>query len=160
MVIMNELRAYAEGRWVEFNGLDQCLLAEADSALGPPLDDQLLGGVFGGEPTQFRRYPATAAAPRGVTAWVHGEVVVGLEISQPDPPAGSLEELGAPPSVIGSELGPAWSQELWPERGLVLHRRDTGVAVIFGLAPFTLERWETDPLRWWRIERRPDSRRG
>ena len=31
--------------------------------------------------------------------------------------------------VISSELGRAWRQELWPERGLVLHRRDDVIAV-------------------------------
>ncbi|MFT4165311.1 MAG: hypothetical protein QM650_08715 [Microlunatus sp.] len=32
------------------------------------------------------------------------------------------------------------------------------IAVAFGLKPFTVESWESDPLRWWRIERRPNRR--
>lgn len=151
---MNELTAYAAGRWSQFHGLDRCSLADADTALGPPLDDQLLGGTFGGEPTQFRRYPATDVAPGGLTGWVLGEAVVGLEIRQPTPPPSTLADLGDPEAVIGSELGPSWSQELWPDRGLVLHRHDDVISVVLGLKPYTLEAWESDPLRWWRIERR------
>lgn len=155
---MNELRAYADGRWAGFHGLDRCPLGDADTTLGPALDAQLLGGVFGGEPTQFRRYPPTGAAPGGITGWVLGDVIVGLEIRQPTPPPAALDDLGEPGQVISSELGPAWSQQLWPDRGLVLHRRDQTIAVVFGLAPFTLEAWESDQLRWWRIERRPARR--
>ena len=53
---MNELRAYADGRWADFGGLDACTLAEADAQLGPRRSEQLHGGVFGGEPTQFAVY--------------------------------------------------------------------------------------------------------
>lgn len=151
---MNELRAYADGRWAEFSGLDRCPLADADAELGPALDDQLLGGMFGGGPAQFRRYPPTAAAPGGLTAWVLGDVVVGLQIRESTPPPSALDDLGEPGAVISSELGPAWSQLLWPDRGLVLHQRDQTIAVVFGLKPFQAEAWESDPLRWWRIERR------
>lgn len=152
---MNELRAFADGQWATFGGLDRCPLTTADAELGPPLEDHLHGGMFGGEPTQFRRYPATDAAPGGVTAWVLGEVVVALELRHPTPAARSLGELGEPDAVIGSELGSAWQQQIWGGRGLVLHRRDEVVAVAFGLAPFEPTAWESDPLRWWRIERRP-----
>lgn len=150
---MNELRAYADGRWADFGGLDACPLAEADNQLGPRRSEQLHGGVFGGEPTQFAVYPG-AASPSGVTVWVLGDVVVGLETRQPSPPASALDDLGEPPTVISSELGRAWRQELWPERGLVLHRRADVIAVAFGLRPFDPETWESDPLRRWRSERR------
>jgi hypothetical protein len=150
---VNELRAFADGRWADFRGLAACPLAVADTELGPSLDDRLHSGMFGGGPAQFRRYPA-GAAPSGITAWVLGDVVVGLEIRQPTPPPAALDDLGEPGAVIGSELGPAWSQQLWPDRGLVLHRRDDALAVAFGLKPFGVEAWESDPLRWWRIERR------
>lgn len=151
---MNELRAYADGHWSDFTGLQGCTPADADRELGPR-QHELTGGVFGGEPTQFTRY-ASAVSPRGVTVWVLGDVVVGLEIQQPTPPAHALDDLGRPVATLESELGGAWSQQLWPERGLVLHTRteDGTVAVAFGLKPFTVEAWESDPLRWWRIERR------
>ena len=98
---MNELRAYAEGHWIDFGGLDACTLAEADAQLGPRRSEQLHGGMFGGEPTQFAVYSGTAA-PSGVTAWVLGDVVVGLEIRQPSPPPDVLDDLGEPPTVISS----------------------------------------------------------
>lgn len=153
-MIMNELRAYADGRWAEFRGLDRCTLQQADDALGPRLLPKLAGGVFGGEPTQFTRY-ASAVSDR-VIAWVLGDLVVGLELHQPRPPSRALGDLGPPEAVISSELGPDWSQDLWPDRGLVLHRRDNVIAAAFGLTPFTAEAWASDPLRRWRIERRAD----
>ena len=151
---MNELRAYADGRWADFGGLDACTLTEADAQLGPRRSEQLHGGVFGGEPTQFAVYPG-AAAPGGVSAWVLADVVVGLESRQPSP--GAPEELGEPPVVISSELGRAWRQELWPARGPVLHRRADVIAVAFGLKPFDPDARESDPLRRWRSERRLSS---
>lgn len=155
---MNELRAFAEGRWAEFGGLDRCPLADADAQLGERQDGRLHGGMFGGEPTHFGLYPGGAATPHGLTVWVLGEAIVGLEARQPAPPPTALAELGEPGAVIGSELGPDWSQELWPVRGLVLHRRAERFAVAFGLKPFTVDDWESDPLRWWRIERRRTPR--
>ena len=152
---MNELRAYADGRWADFAGLEACTLAAADAQLGPRRSDQLHGGIFGGEPTQFAVYPGGTAAPSGVTAWILGDVLVGLETRQPSPPPGALDDLGQSPVVISSELGRAWRQELWPERGLVLHRRVDLIAVAFGLKPFDPDAWESDPLRRWRSVRRP-----
>lgn len=155
---MNELRAFADGRWAEFSGLQRCPLAEADAQLGERRDGPLHGGMFGGEPTQFGLYPGGDATPSGLTVWVLGEIVVGLEAQQPTLPPTAFSELGEAAAVISSELGPDWSQELWSERGLVVHRRDDKIAVAFGLKPFTVESWESDPLRWWRIERRPTRR--
>lgn len=111
--------------------------------------------MFGGSPTQFRRYPPTPAAPGGLTAWVLGETVVGLEIREAAYEESAWSALGAPEAEIDSELGPGWSQELWPGRGLVTHRRDSRIAVVLGLAPFEVADWQSDPLRWWRVERRP-----
>jgi hypothetical protein len=160
---MNELRGYADGRWASFGGLQACPLTEADAQLGPRRAEQLHGGVFGGEPTQLALYPGGPAAPDGVTARVLGDVVVGLEIRRPHPPAGALADLGEPTTVIASELGRSWRQELWPERGLVLHRRDPRgdtdevIEVVFGRRPFDLDTWDADPLRRWRSERRPTA---
>jgi len=150
---MNELAAFAAGRWRAFHGLAKCAVATADAELGPPLEDDLHGGMFGGEPAQFRRYPAGPAAPKGVTCWILGNIVVGLEIREPEPPPAMLADLGPPEAVLTSELGTEWSQELWASRGIVIHRRGDRIRVAFGLAPFTLAEWESDPLRWWRIER-------
>ena len=154
-MIMNELGAYADGRWAEFAGLDRCLLGQADAELGPRLLPRLAGGVFGGEPTLFTRY-ASAASDDGLTAWVLGELVVGLELHRPRPTAQALDDLDPPSAVISSELGPDWEQLLWPDRGLVLHQRGDVIAVALGLAPFTVEAWASDPLRRWRTERWAD----
>lgn len=149
--VMNELAALAAGRWGEFHGLERCPLAHADTDLGPPVEDELHGGMFGGEPTQFRRYPAGPAVPMGVTGWILGDIVVAIEMQEPA--SNGPAEIGAPEAVLTSELGAGWSQELWPSRGLVIHRRDDRIRVAFGLAPFEAAEWDEDPLRWWRVER-------
>lgn len=150
---VNELAALAAGRWAGFQGLAECEVAVADAELGPPLEDELHGGMFGGEPAQFRRYPATDAAPTGITCWVLGDLLVGVEIHDPEPAPDALAALGPAPLVLESELGPSWSQEVWPDRGLVIHRRDDRFGVLLGLAKIDPEEWLSDPLRWWRIER-------
>ena len=86
--IMNELRAYADGRWADFGGLDACTLAEADTELGPPLGPiSCTAASSAASRPSSRLYPAAAASPSGVTAWVLGDVVVGLEIREASPAA-------------------------------------------------------------------------
>lgn len=100
--------------------------------------------------------PAAAnvtVASGGLTVWVQGDMVIGLEALDARPPQGALEALGAPEAVVPSELGSQWSQQLWGTRGLVIHRSGDRIRVAFGLAAFEPEEWEDDPLRWWRIER-------
>jgi hypothetical protein len=157
---VNELSELAEGRWDRFHGLRECGLADADAQFGPPVDDELIGGRFGGEPAEFRLYPPTKAAPMGITCWLLDDVVVGVEIPEPLPIPSSLEALGKPDLVLESGLGSAWAQEVWASRGLVIHRRGKRIRVAFGLAPIDPDEWLNDPLRWWRIERRPTGGRG
>jgi len=153
---MNELAELASGRWAAFHGLVACSLEEADARLGPPLGSELHGGMFGGEPALFRRYPAAPGAPLGITAWVLDDLVIGVEILDPEPDPEALDQLGPPSLAIESDLGPAWSQEIWSERGIVAHRREDRFSVLLGLAPIDPEAWSSDPLRWWGIERRGD----
>lgn len=150
---MNELAELAAGRWADWNGLAECELAVADEQLGPPLEDELHSGMFGGEPAEFRRYPPTEAAPQGITCWVLGDLVIGVEIGEPEPPAGTLETLGSPELVLESGLGWNWTQEVWASRGLVIHRREERIRVALGLAPIVPDEWPSDPLSGWRIER-------
>ena len=84
---MNELRAYADGRWADFGGLDACTLAEADAQLGPRRSEQLHGGMFGGEPTQFAVYPG-AAAPAGSRHGSSGMSWWAWKVGNPVPPPG------------------------------------------------------------------------
>jgi hypothetical protein len=149
-----ELAELAAGRWDGFHGLAEYSLEDADAQLGPPTEDELYGGRFGGEPAEFRRYPATDAAPQGVTCWLLDDAVIGIEIHDPEPDRASLEALGPPDLELDSGLGPSWSQHVWAARGLVVHRRDDRVGLALGLAPIDPETWPTDPLRWWRVERR------
>ena len=143
---MNELAAFAAGHYRDFHGLSACDIATADAELGPPLEDDLHGGMFGGEPAQFRRYPAGPAAPMGVTVWVLGDAVIGLEIHEPELRPDAVSGLGPPEGVLSSELGTTWSQEIWGGRGIVLHRRAERIRVIFGLAPFEPDEWEIGRL--------------
>jgi hypothetical protein len=150
---MNELTDLAAGRWSAFHGLEECDQATADAQLGPPLEDERFGGMFGGEPAELRRYPATEAAPAGVTCWFLGDFVVGVELREPEPVDGELARLGPPDEALDSGLGSGWVQEVWADRGLVLHRREDHVRMAFGLAPIDLEAWRSDPLRFWGSER-------
>ena len=152
---MNELSELAAGRWAAWRGLEECDIATADAQLGPPLEDELHGGMFGGEPAQFRRYPPTEAAPQGITVWILGDLVIGVELGEPEPPAGTLDALGPPELVLESGLGWNWTQEVWASSGLVIHRREERIRVAFGLAPIDPDEWPSDPLSSWRIERIP-----
>ncbi|GAA3690190.1 hypothetical protein GCM10022204_01290 [Microlunatus aurantiacus] len=116
--------------------------------------EQLRGGGVGGESTQFALYPGGTASPDGLTLWVLGDAVVGLEIRRLRPPADAPDDLGPAPAVISSDLGRARRQELWSERGLVLHRRGDEIAVALGLSPFDPDSWESGSLRRWGSERR------
>jgi hypothetical protein len=151
---VNELSELADGRWDRFHGLRECSLADADAHLGPPLDEELLGGRFGGEPAEFRLYPPTKAAPMGITCWLLDDVVVGIEIRDPRPIPAALTALGKPDLVLESGLGSSYKQQVWASRGLVIHRREKRIGLAFGLAPIDPEEWPDDPLRRWRSERR------
>jgi hypothetical protein len=144
--VRDGLRALAAGRWARWRGL-VTLPGEAvvEQALGRPLDDEARSGMLGGSPTFFRRYPATDGAPQGITVWFEDELAVAVEIWEPVGTAGS--PLGPPDATIESAFGRAWGQELYPLRGLVLHRRGDEVALLYGLRPFTLDEWMADPLR-------------
>jgi hypothetical protein len=150
---VNELQALAAGEWASFGGLEACTVEIADGELGPPLEDQLFGGMFGGEPAMFRRYPATDAAPRGITCWILGEDVVGVEIREAAPAADALEALGSPDLELESGLGSTYAQEVWASRGLVVHRRGDVVKLVLGLAEIDPGEWPSDPLSGWSEER-------
>ena len=152
---MNELADLAAGSWSAFHGLAECDLDMADAQLGPPLEDELFGGMFGGEPAELRRYPPTDAAPAGVGCWFLDDMLVGVELREPVVDPEVLAALGPPDLELDSRVGEGWVQEVWADRGLVVHRRDDHVRMAFGLAPIDLEAWPTDPLRFWGSERSP-----
>jgi hypothetical protein len=153
------LRALAAGDPSTWVGIDDSLDEEAIAGvLGPPREPGLLAGMLGGSPTMFHDYPPAPGAPGGVRVWFEDGVAVAVEIAgarlvQPVDAAG-VETV----DVIESAFGPEWRQELHPARGLVVHRRGAEVGLVFGLAPFTVEEWATDPLRIADAPRRGRSR--
>ena len=149
-----ELTDLAAGQWDAFHGLAEYRIADADAQLGPPAEDELYGGRFGGEPAEFRRYPPTDAAPMGLTCWLLDDAVIGIEIHEPVPDSAALETLGPPDLDLESGLGPSFRQHIWASRGLVVHRRDDRIGLLLGLAPIDPDAWLSDPLRWWAVERR------
>lgn len=142
----DSLRALAAGRWSEWNGLVVFPPADiVEQALGPSLDPAERSGMLGGSPTFFRRYPPTVGAPRGITVWFEEDTAVTIEIQDAIP--ADRDVLDRPDSTIESRFGPEWRQEVYASRGLVLHRRDDTIALLYGIAPCTVDDWKSDPLR-------------
>ena len=144
--VRDSLRALAAGRWSEWNGLVVFPPEDiVEQALGPSLDTAARSGMLGGSPTFFRRYPPVVGAPRGVTAWFEEDTAVTIEIHDAIPAGGDV--LDQPDATIESQFGPKWRQEIYASRGLVLHRRGDAVALLYGIAPCTVDDWMSDPLR-------------
>lgn len=152
-------RALAEGRWSAWSGITGPQTgADVEAQLGTSLDESPHGGVFGGAPALLRRWPPSPGAPRGLTVWFEGDVVVGVQVegasrAQDDGP------LPDPDLDEDSGLGATVRQLLWGGRGLVVHTRDDASApreatLLLGLAPVTPDAWRQDPLRHWGAERR------
>ena len=140
------LRALADGKWSAWNGL-LVFPAEdvVEQALGPSVESSAHSGMLGGSPTLFRRYPSAAGAPRGVVVWFEDDSAVTVEIEGAVQANGDI--LDEPEATLDSEFGPNWRQEVYASRGLVLHRRGDDVALLYGLRPFTVDDWKSDPLR-------------
>jgi hypothetical protein len=143
--VRDSLRALAGGRWSDWNGLVVFPPADiVEQALGPSLDTAERSGMLGGSPTFFRRYPPTVGAPRGITVWFEDDTAVTIEIQDAVP---ADEDVDQPDAILESEFGPKWRQEVYASRGLVLHRRDDTIALLYGIAPCTVDDWKSDPLR-------------
>lgn len=157
-----EIAALADGRWSAWRGLaDATSLADVEAQLGPGVDARARGGMFGGSPTMFRRWDARAGAPKGLTVWSEGDVVVGIEIPEA---VRDADDADLPPADADLESGITshHRQRVWASRGLVVHVSDVpagqrvqAATQLFGLAPFTLRDWEDDPLRLWGRTRLP-----
>lgn len=153
--VADSLRALAAGKWSAWNGFVEFPAEDlVEAALGPSIDSAARSGMLGGSPTMFRRYPRAAGAPRGVLVWFEEDTAVTVEIE--DAVQADGDGLDEPEATLESEFGPKWRQEVYPSRGLVLHRRGGDVALLYGLRPFTIDDWMSDPLR----HRGPPTRRG
>ena len=140
------LRALADGKWSAWNGLAVFPAEDVvEQALGPSVDSSARSGMLGGSPTLFRRYPPAAGAPRGVVVWFEDDSAVTVEIEEAVQADGDI--LDEPEVTLDSEFGPKWRQEVHASRGLVLHRRGNDAALLYGLRPFTVDDWKSDPLR-------------
>ena len=140
------LRALAAGNWSAWNGfVDFPAEDVVEEALGPSIDPAAHSGMLGGSPTMFRRYPPAAGVPRGVVVWFEEDTAVAVEIEDAVQADGDV--LDEPDDTIESQFGPKWRQEVHASRGLVLHRRGDDVALLYGLRPFTVDDWMSDPLR-------------
>jgi hypothetical protein len=140
------LRALVEGRWSEWTGFVAFPPADVvEDALGPSIDTTPRSGMLGGSPTFFRRYPRAAGAPRGATVWFEDDTAVTIEIVEAVGADG--DGLDQPDVILESQFGPKWRQEVYASRGLVLHRRDDDVALLYGVRPFMVDDWMSDPLR-------------
>ena len=149
------LRALTAGKWSDWNGLvvfpPEDIVAHA---LGQSVDTTARSGMLGGSPTFFRRYPPAVGAPRGITVWFEEDTAVTIEIH--DAVEADADDLDRPDATLESEFGPKWRQDVYASRGLVLHRRDDAVALLYGIAPCTVDDWMSDPLR----HSGPPTRRG
>jgi hypothetical protein len=144
--VRDSLRALVEGKWSDWTGLVVFPSEDiVEQALGPSVDTTARSGMLGGSPTFFRRYPPAAGAPRGVTVWFEDDTAVAIEIDDPIPADGDV--LDRPEATLDSQFGPEWRQEVYASRGLVLHRRDDDVALLYGIGPCTVDDWMSDPLR-------------
>lgn len=151
-----DVAALADGRWSAWRGLTTTTAAQAmETQLGPALDTEPKGGVFGGSPTMFRRWPPRPGAPQGLTVWFEGDLVVGIDVPSAARNAEDAD-LPAADADLDSRVSGHHRQWVWAARGLVLHVTDvpaggriTAATRRFGLPPFTPTDWESDPLRWW-----------
>ena len=154
------LGALAAGAVDRFAGLPGGLrFDDVDAAFGDPGEGPNGLATFNGEPLSFRHYPASGAAAAGLTAYaaLPGEDVVALRIPAPQLRKGSVERLGVPGLVLPSGLAPFHEQEVWPERGLALHREDAGPRDVLQLAAFrptTAEGYRESWLSRISVERR------
>ena len=140
------LRALVEGRWSDWSGFVEFPDEDVvERALGPSLDRAAHSGMLGGSPAFFRRYAPAAGAPRGATVWFEEDLAVAIEIE--DAISADGDALDEPEATLESEFGANWRQEVYASRGLVLHRRGDEVALLYGLRPFTVDDWRSDPLR-------------
>lgn len=158
------LAALAAGRWSAWHGIAEgTTVDDVGRALGPPLDDRAVGGMFGGSPTMFQRWGPATGAPQGLVVWFEGAAVVGIEVNEARRDADD-GDLPAPDASLESGAGERHAQLVWSARGLVVHTTEAApdarveaATVLFALAPFTVDAWMADPLRWWGRTRSPRS---
>lgn len=101
--------------------------ADVEVALGPTGHEPDAVGRFGRTPAGFREYDEASIAPLGLTAWFDGDALLGVVVQLPDLPTAWVEALGPAERRDASPTGRAILREVWPDRGVVLHRhRATG----------------------------------
>lgn len=115
------LQALAAGKLAKWQSLTtHCGLSHAEQAIGPSTGDAGTGDL-GGVPTPFRTYPATAAAPEGITVWFRDQKIVLVRLSHPVLTEALDTSLGAPEGKEPSRLASGHAQWIYASQGIVAH---------------------------------------
>jgi len=135
------LHGLAGGKLAQWQSLTtHCSLAHAEQAVGPSGGDVGTGDL-GGVPTPFRTYPATAAAPEGITVWFRDQQIVLVRVAHPLLAEPLETSLGTPDGKEPSLLASGHAQWIYASRGIVAH--------VFGsdtVKPFQLYAFQPMPI--------------
>jgi hypothetical protein len=154
--VHEELRALTGGDLAAWTGLPAGLArADVEAALDarPEAEGPV---VLFGRPATLCRYPATAAAPRGVQIWYVAGVADLAQVDEPVPTQPVTEALGPPEAEVDSLLGSSRRQLVYAGRGLTVHVSafDGRPYRLYGYAPCPAEQFLDAPLRWVSSTRR------
>ena len=147
--VHEELRALAGGELAAWSGLSAGLArADVETALAGQPEAEGPVALFG-TPATLCRYPATAAAPRGVQIWYARGAAELIQIDEPVPTRPVAEALGPPEADVDSLLGSSRRQLVYAGRGLTIHvSAFTGEPYrLYAFAPCPTEQFLNSPLR-------------
>ncbi len=120
----------------------------AEQALGPtpsgPDGVALLGDSLSG----FRLYPATSAAPHGLTVWFVENKIVAVQISQPHLDRPLKEQIGEPEATAPSLLKTLQTQWIYASRGLTAHvsKMSGTISSLYAYRPMTVAEFLSSSL--------------
>lgn len=154
------LRALAQGQLRDWHGLPPgCDRAGAETAIGSGAE--IVSGLLGGMPTQFRDYPATPAAPAGIRIWYEGDTIIAVQIETPALAEPIDQLLGTPEQTEKSLLQSFHTQWIYAGRGLTAHVSNTSHVVLrlYGYPPTSVDEFLQSSLSRVENRRIPLNRR-
>lgn len=130
------LAALVAGRLAGFTGLGGCTRADVDAAFGT---------AASGRPGH---YPAAGIAANGIDVLFDGDRPVRVVMSRPTLGPAPEQLLGPPESAMGSKLGGATKQFIYPSRGLALHYRaaEQRYIAVVAFPVMTVDEYLASPL--------------